>query len=359
LTNNKTALFWSLHVGGWMGYAVMNYVFGIEVLEKPTNYFLPSLMYALGGIAITYCLRWLFKAVWDLRPLQILLISGLGSAFASTAFTGFRSFVHVQFYGAYQWGDLSFIDYFNSWDLYLSLYVIGTWSGLYFGIKYYRMVQNQNETLLKATSTAHKAQLKMLRYQLNPHFLFNTLNAISTLILMEDTATANRMVTRLSSFLRHSLDSDPMQKVSLRNEVEALNLYLSIEKVRFEERLQIAFDIEPRAYQAKVPSMLLQPLIENAIKHAIAVNEDGGTISIAAFIEDGKLCLRVADTGPGVAGPGMAQPGSTTGVGLANTRERLGVLYGGDQELRLENVQPSGLTVKICIPFERSSQEDT
>ena len=319
---------------------------------------MPSLLYAAGGIIITYSLRWLFKAVWDFQPLHILLISGLGSATASTAFTGFRSFIHIQFYGAYKWEDLSFIDYFNLWDLYFSLFVIGTWSGLYFGIKYYQMVQNQNERLLKATSAAHQAQLKMLRYQLNPHFLFNTLNAISTLVLIEDTVTANKMVTRLSAFLRHSLDSDPMQKVSLRNEVDALNLYLSIEKVRFEERLRIVYEIEPRAYQAKVPSMLLQPLIENAIKYAIALNEDGGTISIAGSIEDGKLCLRVADTGPGVTGPGTEKPGSTTGVGLANTRERLGVLYGGDQELRLENLQPSGLAVTICIPFERSSQED-
>jgi LytS/YehU family sensor histidine kinase len=287
------------------------------------------------------------------------LISGLGSAFASTLFTGFRSFVHIQFYGAYQWADLSFVDYFNLWDLYISLYVIGTWSGLYFGIKYYRMVQSQNEGLLKATSAAHEAQLKMLRYQLNPHFLFNTLNAISTLILEEETRTANGMVTRLSSFLRHSLDSDPMQKVSLKKEVDALNLYLSIEKVRFEERLDVVFDIEPQAYRAMVPSMLLQPLIENAIKYAIAVSEKGGTLSIAGKIEDGKLCLSVADTGPGVAGTGTLQPGGKTGVGLANTRERLGVLYGGDHILRLENLEPSGLKVTICIPFERSSQENT
>jgi signal transduction histidine kinase len=358
LASNQTALFWILHAGGWLGYAVLNYLIGIEVNEKPANYFLPSVMYAAGGVVITYCLRWLFKAVWDQRPWHILLVSGLGSAFASTLFTGFRSFVHIQFYGAYQWADLSFVDYFNLWDLYISLYVIGTWSGLYFGIKFYQMVQQQNERLLKATSAAHEAQLKMLRYQLNPHFLFNTLNAISTLVLEEQTRTANGMVTRLSSFLRHSLDSDPMQKVSLKKEIDALNLYLSIEKVRFEERLEVAFDIEPLANQALVPSMLLQPLIENAIKYAIAVSEDGGKISIAGKIENGKLCLRIADTGPGAAVASKPLSVGTSGVGLANTRERLGVLYGDEYLLEMENLEPSGLAVTICIPFEHSAQED-
>nr|NIP16852.1 histidine kinase [Xanthomonadales bacterium]NIX11642.1 sensor histidine kinase [Xanthomonadales bacterium] len=258
LTTSQTALFWTLHCAGWTAYAVLNYVIGIEVNQKSVNYIVPSIMYAAGGIMITWCLRWLFRAAWDLRPLHILLVSGLGSAFASALFTGFRTLVHVQFYGAYKWSDLSFVDYFNLWDMYFSLYVIGTWSGLYFGIKYYQMVQSQNERLLKATSAAHQAQLKMLRYQLNPHFLFNTLNAISTLILDRDTPTANGMVTRLSSFLRHSLDSDPMQKVTLKKEIDALNLYLSIEKVRFEERLEVAIDVEPLAYRAMVPSMLLQ-----------------------------------------------------------------------------------------------------
>jgi signal transduction histidine kinase len=358
LFNNRAVMFWTLQIGGWLGYAVLNYLIGIEVNEKPSDFFIPSLLYAAGGIVISYGLRWLFRLAWEFRPLNILLTAGFGAVAASVLFTGFRSWIHVWFYGPYGWGDLSFVDYFNLWDLTFSIYVIGTWSGLYFGIRYYRTVQDQRERLLRANSMAHEAQLKMLRYQLNPHFLFNTLNAISTLVLEEDHETANAMLTRLSAFLRHSLHSDPMQKVTLRKEMEALQLYLSIEQVRFEDHLRVELDIEPQAQSALVPGLLLQPLVENAIKHAIAVNEQGGTIRITATVQDGKLCLGVSDTGPGSSDPKPPAHQGPSGVGLENTRNRLSVLYGTSYELGMEPLQPSGLAVTIGIPFECSDQEN-
>jgi len=124
------------------------------------------------------------------------------------------------------------------------------WSFLYFVIKYYQIFQEVQKSALKSAAMAHEAQLKMLRYQLNPHFLFNTLNAISTLILEKQTELANMMVTRLSSFLRYSLDNDPMQKITLDAELAALKLYLDIEKVRFEDRLSLELDIGDEARQA-------------------------------------------------------------------------------------------------------------
>ena len=150
------------------------------------------------------------------------------------------------------------------------IYVVLAWVGLYLGIKYYGQLQDETQRALAARTMAHQAQLKMLRYQLNPHFLFNTLNAISTLILDRDNATANRMVHGLSSFLRHSLDNDPMQRVTLRQELDALTLYLDIEKIRFAERLRIETDIDEDCWRALLPSLLLQPLVENAIKYAVA-----------------------------------------------------------------------------------------
>ena len=131
------------------------------------------------------------------------------------------------------------------------IYVVLAWVGLYLGIKYYGQLQDETRRALAARTMAHQAQLKMLRYQLNPHFLFNTLNAISTLILDRDNATANRMVQGLSAFLRHSLDNDPMQRVTLQQELDALTLYLDIEKIRFAERLRIETDIEPRTAGAR------------------------------------------------------------------------------------------------------------
>ncbi len=130
------------------------------------------------------------------------------------------------------------------------IYVVLAWVGLYLGIKYYRQLQDETQRALAARTMAHQAQLKMLRYQLNPHFLFNTLNAISTLVLDRENGTANRMVQGLSAFLRHSLDNDPMQRVTLRQELDALTLYLDIEKMRFAERLRIETDIDEDCWRA-------------------------------------------------------------------------------------------------------------
>ena len=166
----------------------------------------------------------------------------------------------------------------------------------------------------------------MLRYQLNPHFLFNTLNAISTLVLDGQNRTANLAVSRLSEFLRYTLDQDPMKKVTLRQELDALNLYLGIEKLRFGDRLRLEFDVDERAESALVPSLLLQPLVENAMKYAIAPREQGGAVTVIAGIEGGGLRLAVVDDGPGL--PPAVANANGRGVGLRNTRERLKVLYG-------------------------------
>ncbi len=161
------------------------------------------------------------------------------------------------------------------------------------------------------------------------------------------------MVTRLSRFLRHTLDNDPMQKVTVAQEIEALRLYLDIEKVRFDERLQLRFDVEPEAETALMPSLLLQPLVENAIKYAIAQAVNGGTIAIGARVFGGDLLLVVADDGPGL-NLNKGRPEEGGGVGLANCRERLRELYGKDQSFRLTTTEPHGLTINIRLPLERA-----
>jgi LytS/YehU family sensor histidine kinase len=231
------------------------------------------------------------------------------------------------------------------------VWVMVGWSVLYFAIRYHRVFQDYRESALKSAAMAHEAQLKMLRYQLNPHFLFNTLNAISTLILEQQIESANRMVTKLSSFLRYSLDNDPMLKITLAQEIKALKLYLDIEKVRFEDRLGLQFDIEEGADRALIPSLLLQPLVENAIKFAIAKSEEGGNLRIAARVFAGDLLLEVSDDGPGVDLVNGDIPGAT-GVGLRNTRERLMELYGPHHNFRLGRAEPQGLAIRIRIPFE-------
>ncbi len=355
LLNNKTVLFWTLHSIGWLAYAVLNYFQGRSFGALP-YYMVASLLYGLAGFIVTLGLRQMFHWVWERPPAITMLVGLIGAVISATVFDVAKSFIYFNL-GPKNLYPKEEVLWAASWTDYigtlpLSLYVILAWAGLYFGIKYYRMLQRQNEAVLKATNAAHQAQLKMLRYQLNPHFLFNTLNAISTLVMDGDTATANHMVSRLSAFLRHSLDRDPAQKVTLKRELDALNLYLSIEKIRFDERLSLTFDIDQAAYQALVPSLILQPLIENAIKYAIAVKEDGGTIAIHAKRENGLLCIQVSDDGPGA--PQLQDQDSIghNGVGLANTKERLLVLYGSKHTFEILNVDPHGLSVKICIPFE-------
>lgn len=353
LADSSTSLFWLLNIGGWAAYAVLNYLMGIAGSNKSVDYIWPSLMYAVGGLVITYGLRRVYKSAWSMRPTFSLPVAGAGAIVAAALFAGFRSFVYLHIYEGFRLGTLPLSKYFYSWELTLSFYVIGTWSGLYYGIKYYRELQQQREQVLKATATAQRAQLRTLRYQLNPHFLFNTLNAISTLVLEGEKVTATRMLARLSAFLRHSLDRDPMKKITLRKEIEAIDLYLRLEEVRFDDRLNIEHDIDDFAYGALVPSMILQPLIENAVKHAITENESGGCIVIAAKTRDDMLCLSVADTGPGLPDPERALSRSENGVGLVNIRERLQVLYGDAHTFRVNNVQPHGLEVEMCIPLER------
>jgi two-component system, LytTR family, sensor kinase len=230
-----------------------------------------------------------------------------------------------------------------------SVYVLMAWVALYVGIKFQQKLSEQTEAALAATAIAHQAQLRALRYQLNPHFLFNTLNAVTTLNLEGDAAAANRMVENLSAFLRHSLDNDPMQRVTVAEEVDSLRLYLGIEEVRFADRLRVETDIAPDCRTALVPSLLLQPLVENAIKHAVSKSVEGGTLRIGARRAGDRLWLTVSDDGPGSSRP---SGGEARGVGLRNTRDRLRVLYGAQQSFELRNRPEGGCEVELSLPLE-------
>jgi LytS/YehU family sensor histidine kinase len=308
---------------------------------------------------LTLGLRWIYRITWD-RTLGIRAFAILGASYSvGVLWMLCRS---VLFYGFFpeeqaryeKTGDWNLGAYFE--NSISAVWVMLVWSALYFGIKYYLLSQEEKQRYLKAISMAHEAQLKMLRYQLNPHFLFNTLNAISTLILDKDTALANGMVMKLSRFLRYSLDNDPMQQVTVAEEMESLKLYLDIEEVRFAKRLTLHFNVSPGAERALMPSLLLQPLVENSIKYAVSQSINGGSIAVSASIEDGCLQLTVADDGPGLdLRQGRLPKGG--GVGLANTRERLAQLYGEKQSFRLSSTEPHGLTITICLPVSYAQQE--
>ena len=229
--------------------------------------------------------------------------------------------------------------------------MLGAWSALYYGINFYLLLEQQSDQLVQLESQASSAQLAMLRYQLNPHFLFNTLNSISTLVLLKQTERANTMLSRLSSFLRYTLVNDAVGQVTLAEEVETLKLYLEIEKMRFEDRLRPSFDVDPAAEKARLPSLLLQPLVENAIKYAVTPREEGADIAVSARLAGSHVRITVSDTGPGLNDPSTAGMQST-GVGLANIRDRLAQAYGDNHRIEINEHAAGGFGVTIELPYE-------
>jgi len=195
-----------------------------------------------------------------------------------------------------------------------------------------------------------QAQLRALKMQLHPHFLFNTLHSISSLVL-EDPPKANSMIARLGDFLRLTVDNSDQQLVTLKEETEFLRCYLDIEQVRFGDRLTVTFELEPQTLSAQVPHLILQPVVENAIQHAIAPRSTRGHINIEAKRLNSLLRVAISDNGPGISS--NANLPWKQGVGLTNVRTRLQQIYGPDFRFELMNANDGGLTAVMEIPFER------
>ncbi len=339
--------FWAFQIAGWLGFLLVHFLSGMAH-GKHISYLSVSISSAIGGAIVTWPLHALYKRIWHL-PVARMALYALPAFVAIVAAMSVIYAMSIENYCPEECKPASFLGYMANSGF--TAYVILSWSALWFGIRSGRELAAARERALAAQAQANLAQLKMLRYQLNPHFLFNTLNAIATLVLERANDTAEKMLGALSRFLRFTLDQDPQAKVPLKREMEVLDLYLRIEKMRFEERLVLDIQIDPKAETALVPSLILQPLIENAIKYAVASNEDGCHIGIRALISGQWLELELTDNGPG--SPSFA-PGApeSNGVGLRNSRERLATLYGERQRLIVENRPEGGVRVRITLPFE-------
>ncbi|PRC94290.1 sensor histidine kinase [Solimicrobium silvestre] len=228
--------------------------------------------------------------------------------------------------------------------------ILFLWCSLYFSIKQWRHSVDERERRILAEQALREVRLNSLRYQLNPHFLFNALNVVSTLVAEGNGSGANRMLSQIAELLRSTLDSDGALSHTLAEEITLVNRYLDIEKVRFGERLQINIDIDDAVTDATVPTMLLQPLVENAIKHGINLQIDGGWLRIAAVSAEGRVSIIVENSGHRdlVVVPVKH---ASLGVGLANTRERLQTLYPDSHELELTWPEHGGCCIKIEIPL--------
>ena len=218
---------------------------------------------------------------------------------------------------------------------------------------YYRKYQERELNAAELRTQLAHAQLSALKMQLHPHFLFNTLNSIAVLVRKASNKEAVNMLSGLADLLRHSLENIDTQEVPLKDELEVLRLYLEIEQVRFNDRLEVRMEIEEEALAALVPNLILQPLVENAIRHGIGSQRAAGVLEIRARRENGRLSLQVRDDGPGLSKSGSKLGGAQ--IGLTNTRTRLQRLYGEAHTFELSNAVGGGAVATLAIPFREHS----
>lgn len=359
---NQNRQFWFFQLVGWTGYSFITF-FSITFWDNNVTWSHVGHigLQAVLGILSSWPLRPLYHRSFGSSISSRLLIAVVASLAFSAIWTALRMYTFMLISGEHGlWHE------FNYW-YFGSLFVFFGWTALYYGIHYYQLLtietqkrleasaQNKEEKLkrLQAESLARNAQLEMLRYQLNPHFLFNTLNSINALIKLKENDRAQKMILLLSQFLRHSLDQGSVAKITLEQELATLMLYLDIEMVRFDDRLKLDFDIEPQALKALLPGLILQPLIENSMDHAIAVNEDGGVIRLRARKVRDELQIELSDTGPG---DNVKKSSKSCGVGLTNTLERLKTLYGSHYHFEELKRGPEGFTLQMIIPYETKEE---
>lgn len=227
--------------------------------------------------------------------------------------------------------------------------------GSYLAIDYYRKLQKEELRNLKLEKRLAETQLKALKMQLHPHFLFNVLNSISTLILSGDNKSANKMLTMLSDFLRMTIEEKGVSKIPLHQEIAFIKKYLDMQMIRFSDKLDIKMEFDESLMNTPVPNFILQPIVENAIHHAIMPFNKQGILTLKTFRANGDLILQVEDNGPGIKNLSSE---ITKGIGIKNTRERLEQLY-GEKRFEFKNKSEGGLSVSLRIPIEIISLSDS
>jgi len=348
--------FWRLQLIGWTAFWIA--MAGSRIGRFPFSYMIATkALFAALGLAITSAL---------LRPLFKRYVDADASLARTIGVTATAAYVAAVIWtAAYAVLDIPIARAFlspnahisNFWQLFggtlYDAFALLSWSVLYVAIKHQQAIQIERERALRAEALAQSARLDALRSQVSPHFLFNALNAISTLVLDNRSTEAATMIARVADLLRTTLRVPEGNDVTLADELDVVRRYLEIEQVRLGDRMRADVVAEGSAMAARVPSLILQPLVENAVRHAIAEREGGGRIVVSAHRSDGRLHLSVEDDGPGIdAGISANGTGSgRTGIGLSNTRERLAQHFGAAQRFTLERGPLGGLRVEMELPY--------
>lgn len=361
-SQNRVYQFWFFQAAFWLGLCLITFfTLTLWYEQYAWIYVAHTLLQGLMGLLLSLPLYWIFMRIWDKPLLPRYCIGTISVLLMALLWTTARMITFIRMSGEQGlWAD------FGGW-YFGGIFIFLCWAGLFHGVKYYQLLQSEHKIMLEAEAitrkehlksmqaqaVAREAQLKMLRYQLNPHFLCNTLNVINSLIQLQQSQKAQRMIVQLSQFLRYSLDNNPDMKIALEKEVSALMLYLEIEKTRFGERLTLDFQVDDDANSAGVPSLLLQPLIENSMKYAISQSESGGTISLRAKVVAKKLMLELSDTGPDMKiAQSKINSSNGRGVGVRNTADRLEAQYEDDYDFEISTLPSGGLKTTIRIPYE-------
>ena len=313
---------WKLQVIGWLIYFTLMFLSFISQNKYETWFevFLIKVQRTFFGFILS-CILWkIYQRVFDRNSFgKSIAISLALSIVFGIFWTAFQVTAFTQIIPNYDW--VNGLQYQPRNALTFAVTLMA-WSAIYLGITYWKQMQKEQENALNARVLAENAQLEMLRYQVNPHFLFNAMNSIRASI-DEDKNRAKLMVTQLSEFLRHSLLNGETKEILLRDELEAVENYLAIEKIRFEEDLVIEFDIDEKAKDFKVPGFLLNPLVENAIKHGFQTSPKTLTIKTKAKLDKNKLTVEIANSGKLEMKPNP----KSTNIGLKNIKERLEALF--------------------------------
>ena len=346
--DHRAGWFWILQGCGWIAFGAAMFAWGLDFMS-PRDALVNKCLLVATGLGLTLLFRALFRRLRTKRWSPVATAGLLAISFAGALL--WRE-VHTLLFQAYYsftaTGTVSarLVPIPLGTFLYDG-FVLLAWSLLYLAINTWMELEQQRERAIRAEAMAHQARLRALQSQLEPHFLFNTLNAISTLVVEGQNSEAARMIARLSDFLRLTLETTDTPEIPLADELEFVRRYLEIEQVRFGASLRVSIDAEPEAMRGMVPALLLQPLVENAVKHGVLTSEQGGRVSVTAGRNNGALRLCVADDGPGMPQNRAAE----WGVGLSNTATRLRELYGDSSRFSLDSSSGGGLAVTIELPF--------
>ncbi|MGE7777831.1 sensor histidine kinase [Chitinophaga caseinilytica] len=336
--------YWWCQILGW-GACAFLYFFVAVSMDK-MEWWMPPYMLAtaLLGIAITHGFRAIIvKYKWIEKPFESVAIYFF---FGSVVCATIDSFILSGFYYAMNHSHFE-VDFYDNWlrTFLQQTTFITLWAVIYFLWHYVEESRNSQLNQLRLETTVRTLELKTIKSQLNPHFIFNALNSIRALV-DENPRRARTAITELSNILRNSMQADKAETVSLENELSIVKDYLALENIRFEERLKVQYDIDPETLELPVPPLMLQTLVENAIKHGISREVNGGLILIGSHVHDMCHEITIRNTGQIVE---KQQNGG--GFGLASTRQRLGILFGKRASFDIKNIDHATVEAKVLMPL--------